>query len=84
MNNYLFTFPRLAIVALAAALLLPASIAKASVIDLGDAAGFSVLTYNTSNVSDSAFQGGPMGWSTVTGNKAEAPKPTPSNRPPCT
>jgi Putative Ice-binding-like adhesive domain len=40
--------------------------ASASVVDLGDAAGFSVLTYNSNNTSDSAFQGGPIG--VVNGN----------------
>lgn len=34
--------------------------------DLGSASQFSVLQYNTSNVSDSAFQGGPIG--VVNGN----------------
>jgi len=37
-----------------------------SVVDLGAAAGFSVLTYNSNNTSDSAFQGGPIG--VVNGN----------------
>jgi hypothetical protein len=49
----------LAIVA-AASLCLSRS-ATASVVDLGDAAGFSVLTYNSNNTSDSAFNGGPIG-----------------------
>ncbi len=34
--------------------------APASVVDLGNAAGFSVLTYNSPNISDSAFQGAPL------------------------
>ncbi len=41
-------------------LLALASFAHASVVDLGQAAGFSVLTYNTPNISDSAFQGAPL------------------------
>jgi hypothetical protein len=39
---------------------------KASFVDLGAASGFVVLTYNSSNVSDSAFQGGKIG--VVNGN----------------
>ena len=35
--------------------------AQASVVNLGAAAGWSVLTYNSNNTSDSAFQGGPIG-----------------------
>lgn len=41
--------------------LLTSTSAEASVIDLGSAAGYSVLTYNSNNTSDSAFQGGPIG-----------------------
>ncbi len=37
------------------------SAATASVVDLGSASGFSVLTYNSNNTSDSAFQGGLIG-----------------------
>src|SRR6201997_1210038 len=37
------------------------SSASASVVDLGDAAGFVVLTYNSNNTSDSAFNGGQIG-----------------------
>ena len=44
-----------------AALVAISGTARASVVDLGDAAGFSVLTYNSNNTSDSAFQGGPIG-----------------------
>lgn len=35
--------------------------AQASVVNLGSAAGWSVLTYNSNNTSDSAFNGGPIG-----------------------
>src|SRR4029077_6161395 len=46
---------------------LAASIAaKASFVDLGSAAGWAVLTYNSNNTSDSAFNGGPIG--VVNGN----------------
>jgi hypothetical protein len=52
-----------------------------SVVDLGDAAGFSVLTYNTSNTSDSAFQGGPIGvvngdWKQSGGAQTNTQQPT--------
>src|ERR1044071_7842369 len=40
--------------------------AHATIINLGAAAGWSVLTYNSNNTSDSAFQGGPIG--VVNGN----------------
>src|SRR5690349_4727031 len=43
---------------LACALTLPLVSAKASVVDLGAASGFILLTYNTPNISDSAFNGG--------------------------
>src|ERR1700749_2893048 len=52
--------------AAAALTLLGAASSQASVIDLGAAGGYSILTYNSSNVSDSAFQGGPIG--VVNGN----------------
>jgi hypothetical protein len=66
MNKSLNTLLRFAgILSVAAALGFSAS-ARASVVDLGNASGFSVLTYNTSNVSDSAFQNGPIG--VVNGN----------------
>jgi len=45
---------------LAAAALAGASSLRASVVDLGQAAGFSVLTYQSNNTSDSAFQGAPL------------------------
>src|SRR5712672_338140 len=78
MNKSRFTLPCLAV---AAALILPASLAKASVVNLGNAAGFSVLTYNSSNVSDSAFQGGPIGvvngnWTQSGGGQTNTQQPT--------
>src|SRR5689334_8683811 len=78
MNKHRFTLPCLAI---AAALTLAPSLANASVIDLGNAAGFSVLTYNSSNVSDSAFQGGPIGvvngnWTQSGGGQTNTQQPT--------
>ena len=81
MNNNHFKFPRLAIVALSVTLFLSAAMTNASVVDLGDAAGFSVLTYNTSNVSDSAFQGGPIGvvngdWKQSGGGQTNTQQPT--------
>lgn len=48
------------------ALLATSFAAQASVVDLGSAAGWSVLTYNSNNTSDSAFNGGPIG--VVNGN----------------
>jgi hypothetical protein len=48
------------------ALLATSFAAKASVVNLGSAAGWSVLTYNSNNTSDSAFNGGPIG--VVNGN----------------
>ena len=53
----------------------------ASVVDLGDAAGWSVLTYNSSNVSDSAFKGGPIGvvngnWTQSGGGQTNTQQPT--------
>jgi Putative Ice-binding-like adhesive domain len=58
-----------------------ASNARASVVDLGHAAGFSVLTYNSSNVSDSAFNGGPIGvvngnWTQSGGGETDLQQPT--------
>ena len=40
--------------------------AQASIVNLGTAAGWSVLTYNSNNTSDSSFNGGPIG--VVNGN----------------
>jgi hypothetical protein len=57
---------KFAVVALAIASLSLASNATASVVDLKTAAGWAVLTYNSSNISDSAFNGGPIG--VVNGN----------------
>src|SRR3954470_5343628 len=48
------------------ALLATSFAANASVVNLGSAAGWSVLTYNSNNTSDSAFNGGPIG--VVNGN----------------
>src|ERR1700680_2691183 len=55
--------------------------ASASVVDLGSAAGFSVLTYNSNNTSDSAFQGGPIGvvngdWTQSGGGQTNTQQPT--------
>jgi len=55
--------------------------ASASVIDLGAASGFSVLTYNSNNTSDSAFQGGPIGvvngnWTQSGGGQTNTQQPT--------
>jgi hypothetical protein len=66
---------------IAAAALTLTSNAKASVVDLGNAAGFSVLTYNSNNTSDSAFQGGPIGvvngdWTQSGGGQTNTQQPT--------
>lgn len=55
--------------------------AKASVVDLGAAAGWSVLTYNSNNTSDSAFNGGPIGvvngdWTQSGGGQTSNQQPT--------
>src|SRR5438477_34593 len=55
--------------------------AKASVVDLHNAAGWSVLTYNSNNTSDSAFQGGPIGvvngnWTQSGGAQTNTQQPT--------
>jgi len=55
--------------------------AKASVVNLGSAAGWSVLTYNSNNTSDSAFQGGPIGvvngdWTQSGGGQTNTQQPT--------
>ena len=68
--------------ALAAAALLSLSpSAKASVVDLGNAAGWSVLTFNSNNTSDSAFNGGPIGvvngnWTQSGGGQTDNQQPT--------
>ena len=54
---------------------------KASVVDLGGAAGWSVLTYNSNNTSDSAFNGGPIGvvngnWTQSGGGQTNNQQPT--------
>jgi hypothetical protein len=64
-----------------AALVAISGTARASVVDLGDAAGFSVLTYNSNNTSDSAFQGGPIGvvngdWTQSGGAQTNTQQPT--------
>jgi len=56
--------------------------ATAALVDvLGSAKGFSVLTYNTNNTSDSAFQGGPIGvvngdWTQSGGGTTNTQQPT--------
>ncbi len=62
------------------ALLAASFAAQASVVDLGSAAGWSVLTYNSNNTSDSAFQGGPIGvvngnWTQSGGGQTNTQKP---------
>ena len=54
---------------------------RASIVNLGSAAGWSVLTYNSNNTSDSAFQGGPIGvvngdWNQSGGAQTDTQKPT--------
>jgi hypothetical protein len=72
---------QLSSVLIAVATVALASNARASVVDLGHAAGFSVLTYNSSNVSDSAFNGGPIGvvngnWTQSGGGETDLQQPT--------
>jgi hypothetical protein len=55
--------------------------AQASVVDLKSAAGWSVLTYNSNNTSDSAFNGGPIGvvngnWTQSGGGTTNTQQPT--------
>src|SRR5690349_23253668 len=55
--------------------------AHATIINLGAAAGWSVLTYNSNNTSDSAFQGGPIGvvngdWTQSGGGQTNTQQPT--------
>ena len=55
--------------------------AHATIVDLGAAAGWSVLTYNSNNTSDSAFQGGPIGvvngnWTQSGGAQTNTQQPT--------
>ena len=63
MLNILKSRPLVAVAVLTAALSIQAG---ASVIDIGTAAGYSVLVYNSSNNSDMAAQGAPIG--VVNGN----------------
>jgi Putative Ice-binding-like adhesive domain len=70
----LFTLIAVASVALA-------SNAIASVVDLGSAAGFVVLTYNSNNTSDTAFNGGRIGvvngnWTQSGGGETDLQQPT--------
>src|SRR5690242_10236047 len=63
------------------ALLATSFASQASVVDLGSAAGWSVLTYNSNNTSDSAFNGGPIGvvngnWTQSGGAQTNNQKPT--------
>ena len=76
--NYQFRYTTLAAAAIFLAL---TSYTSASVVDLGNAAGFSVLTYNSNNTSDSAFQGGPIGvvngdWTQSGGGQTNTQQPT--------
>ena len=55
--------------------------AQASIVDLKSAAGWSVLTYNSNNTSDSAFNGGPIGvvngnWTQSGGGQTDTQQPT--------
>lgn len=63
------------------ALLATSFSARASVVDLGAAAGWSVLTFNSNNTSDSAFNGGPIGvvngnWTQSGGGQTNNQQPT--------
>ena len=54
---------------------------QASIVNLGSAAGWSVLTYNSNNTSDSAFNGGPIGvvngdWTQSGGGQTNNQQPT--------
>ena len=65
----------------ASALVATAFTAQAAIVDLGAAAGWSVLTYNSNNTSDSAFQGGPIGvvngnWTQSGGAQTNTQQPT--------
>ena len=55
--------------------------AHAAIVNLGNAAGWSVLTYNSNNTSDSAFNGGPIGvvngnWTQSGGGQTDTQQPT--------
>jgi len=77
-QNYLST----SVAAIAGVILLiGANVSSASVVDLGAASGFSVISYNSSNVSDSAFQGGNIAvvngnWTQSGGQQTNAQMPT--------
>ena len=63
------------------ALLATSFATQASVVNLGAAAGWSVLTYNSNNTSDSAFNGGPIGvvngnWTQSGGGQTDHQQPT--------
>lgn len=65
----------------ASALLVTTFTAQSAIVDLGAAAGWSVLTYNSNNTSDSAFQGGPIGvvngnWTQSGGGQTNTQQPT--------
>ena len=64
------------------ALLATSFAAQASVVNLGSAAGWSVLTYNSNNTSDSAFNGGPIG--VVNGNWTQSGGAQTNNQQPTT
>lgn len=58
-----------------------ANTSHATVVDLGSATGFSILTYNSNNTSDSAFQNGPIGvvngnWTQSGGGQTDTQQPT--------
>jgi hypothetical protein len=80
-NNSMNYQIRCTILAAVAIFLALTSYTSASVVDLGNAAGFSVLTYNSNNTSDSAFQGGPIGvvngdWTQSGGGQTDTQQPT--------
>jgi len=63
------------------ALLATSFAGEAAIVNLGAAAGWSVLTYNSNNTSDSAFQGGPIGvvngnWTQSGGAQTNTQQPT--------
>jgi hypothetical protein len=76
------TSSKFAALLLAVAALAVAPSTRASVVDLGQAAGFSVLTYNSNNSSDSAFQGAPLigvvngDWNQSGGGQTNTQQPT--------
>ena len=81
MNNKHHSKLILGIASLAALFALPCGNASASVTDLGAANGFAVLTYNSNNTSDSAFQTGNIGvvhgnWTQSGGGETNLQQPT--------